>query len=95
MNNKLFVGNLPYTLSDSDLEQLFAQYGEVTSCKAAKDRETGRPRGFAFVEMSNQSEAEAAIKGLNGTQVAGRQISVAVSEPKPRAGAGGGYGRNR
>jgi RNA recognition motif-containing protein len=97
MNNKLFVGNLPYTLTDADLEQLFAQYGEVTSCKAAKDRDTGRPRGFAFVEMTSQSEAEAAIKGLNGTQVGGRQISVAVSEPKPRAtaGSGGGFNRNR
>jgi RNA recognition motif-containing protein len=84
MNNKLFVGNLPYSVSDQDLEEMFAKYGEVSSCKTAKDRETGRPRGFAFVEMGTQAGAEAAIKGLNGHDLGGRQMSVAISEPKPR-----------
>lgn len=90
MNNKLFVGNLAYGVTDADLLDLFAQYGEVSSCNVAKDRDTGRPRGFAFVEMGSQAQAEAAIKGLNGQQIDGRQISVAVSQPKPKGGAGGG-----
>lgn len=93
MNNKLFIGNLAYTVTDVDLKTLFSQFGDVTSCNVAKDRETGRPRGFAFVEMSSQAEAEAAIKGLNGQDVSGRPISVAVSEPKPRSFSGGN--RNR
>jgi RNA recognition motif-containing protein len=90
MNNKLFVGNLAYSINDDDLLQLFATYGEVTSCKIATDRETGRARGFAFVEMQSQAQAEAAIKGLNGREVSGRQISVNVSQPKaPRSSSGG------
>jgi RNA recognition motif-containing protein len=93
MNNKLFVGNLAYGISDVELQELFAKFGAVVSCSVAKDRDTGRARGFAFVEMESQAQAEAAIKGLNGQDVNGRQISVAVSEPKPRGGSGGG--RNR
>ena len=93
MNNKLFVGNLPYSVTDEQLRDLFAGYGEVTSCSVAKDRETGRARGFGFVEMQTQAEAEAAIKNLNGREVAGREISVAVSQPKPRTAGGGGRGR--
>lgn len=95
MNNKLFVGNLDYAVSDKDLLDLFTQYGEVSSCTVAKDRDTGRPRGFAFVEMQSQAQAEAAIKGLNGQQVGARQISVSVSQPKPRGGGFGGGNRNR
>ena len=90
MNNKLFVGNLDYTLKDADLEDLFAGYGSVTSCKIATDRDTGRARGFAFVEMETQAQAEAAIKGLNGREVGGRQIAVSVAQPKPNRGGGGG-----
>jgi cold-inducible RNA-binding protein len=93
MNNKLFVGNLSYGISDDELQELFAKFGTVVSCSVAKDRETGRARGFAFVEMESQAQAEAAIKGLNGYEVSGRQMSVAVSQPKPRGGGGGGGGR--
>lgn len=88
MNNKLFVGNLSYGVSDGSLNDLFAEYGTVGSCNVATDRQTGRSRGFGFVEMGNQAEAEAAIKGLHGREIDGRQISVAVSQPKPRATAG-------
>ncbi len=95
MNNKLFIGNLAYGISDADLQELFAQYGSVTSCSIAKDRDTGRPRGFGFVEMESQAQAEAAIKALNGFEVSGRQISVSVSQPKPRGGGGGGGGGRR
>lgn len=90
MNNKLFVGNLSFKLSEPELETLFGQYGTVVSCSIPTDRETGRKRGFAFIEMSNQAEAEAAIKGLNGKDIEGRQLSVSVSQPKPKGGGGGG-----
>jgi cold-inducible RNA-binding protein len=82
MNNKLFVGNLAYSITDATLTNLFVTYGEVVSCKIATDRETGRPRGFGFVEMETQAAAEAAIKGLDGHEVEGRAISVNVSQPK-------------
>ena len=86
MNNKLFVGNLSYNVSEDELRQIFSQYGEVTSVAIPKDRDTGRPRGFAFVEMQSQAAAEAAIKGLDGTPVAGREMKVGISQPKPRGG---------
>ena len=89
MNNKLFVGNLPFGISDAELQELFAGFGQVTSCKIATDRDTGKPRGFAFVEMESQAHAEAAIKGLNGYEIKGRQIAVNVSQPKPRSSGGG------
>ena len=88
MNNKLFVGNLSFKLSEPELESLFGQYGTVVSCSIPTDRESGRKRGFAFVEMSTQQEAEAAIQGLNGKDVEGRQLSVSVSQPKPKGGGG-------
>jgi RNA recognition motif-containing protein len=84
MNNKLFVGNLPFTVKDSDLQPLFEQYGEVVSCSVAMDRETGRPRGFGFVEMQTQAAAEDAIRGLNGRDMSGRQMSVSISLPRPQ-----------
>ena len=90
MNNKLFVGNLSFKLSEPELEELFAQFGTVVSCSIPTDRETGRKRGFAFIEMSSQAEAEAAIKGLNGKDVDGRQLAVSVSQPKPKGQGGGG-----
>lgn len=93
MNNKLFVGNLSFKTTQQDLEELFAQYGEVVSVAIPQDRETGRQRGFAFVEMANQENAEAAIKALNGRDLDGRQIAVNVSTPKPKNGGGGGRGR--
>lgn len=95
MNNKLFVGNLAFSLSESELEALFAEYGTVVSCAMPTDRDTGRKRGFAFIEMQDQSQAEAAISGLNGREVAGRALSVSLSQPKPKGGGGGGGGGRR
>ena len=92
MNNKLFVGNLSYGVSDTELRDLFEQHGTVSSISIPKDRDTGRPRGFAFVEMESQEQAETAIKELNGREVSGRQISVVVSQPKPKSG---GFAGNR
>ncbi len=93
VNNKLFVGNLSFKTTQQDLEELFAEYGEVISVAIPLDRDTGKQRGFAFVEMANQASAEAAIKGLNGRDVGGRQIAVNVSTPKPKTGGGGGRKR--
>lgn len=93
MQNKLFVRNISYKLTESELEGLFAPFGVVVSASIPKDRDTGRSRGFAFVEMKSQEEAEAAIKGLNNREVQGREIIVAFSESKPRSGGGGGGGR--
>lgn len=84
MNKKLFVGNLAFRVTDEDLSQMFSEFGQVSSCNVAKDRDTGRSRGFGFVEMQTVAEAEAAIKGMNGMDVEGRQLSVVISEPKPR-----------
>jgi cold-inducible RNA-binding protein len=88
MNNKLFVGNLSFKLSEQELESLFGEYGTVQSCSIPTDRDTGRKRGFAFVEMASQAEAEAAIKALNGRDVDGRPMAVSVSQPKPKGGGG-------
>ena len=95
-SNKLYVGGLPYSVSESDLNQLFSPHGTVESANVITDRSTGRSKGFGFVEMSSQSEAEAAMEALNGTDVEGRNITV--NEAKPREdrggsrGGGGGYG---
>ena len=91
MGNKLYVGNLPYQVRDSDLEQAFGQFGQVTSAKVMMERETGRSKGFGFVEMSSPAEAQAAIRGLNGQSLDGRAIVVNEARPK-EAGAGGGGG---
>jgi RNA recognition motif-containing protein len=91
-NNKLFVGNLPFKLSESDVSDLFGQYGEVVSCSMPTDRDTGRKRGFAFVEMKDDAQAEAAIQALNGRQIEGRALSVSISQPKQGGGGGGGGG---
>ena len=102
MGNKLYVGNLPYSVRDSDLEQAFGQFGSVTSAKVMMERDTGRSKGFGFVEMSNEAEAKAAIEGMNGQQVGGRGLVVNEARPMesrpPRTGGfgggggGGGYG---
>lgn len=84
MNNKLFVGNLSFAVTSEALSELFGQCGTVVSCNVATDRDTGRSRGFGFVEMQNQNDAEAAIKDLNGKELSGRQISVSISQPKPK-----------
>lgn len=90
MGKKLYVGNLSYSVTDSDLEQLFAQYGSVQSAQVIQDRETGRSKGFGFVEMSSDEEAQAATQGLNEQEHQGRPLSV--NEARPREERGGGRG---
>jgi cold-inducible RNA-binding protein len=101
MGNKLYVGNLPYQVRDSDLEQAFSQFGQVTSAKVMMERETGRSKGFGFVEMGSDAEAQAAITGMNGQPMGGRSVVVNEARPmenRPRSGGfgggggGGGYG---
>jgi RNA recognition motif-containing protein len=87
----IYVGNLSWNLKDQDLSNLFAQHGEVTSAKIVTDKFTGRSKGFGFVEMANDAEAQAAIAALNGTDVGGRSIVVNESRPKPEGGGGGGF----
>jgi len=97
MGNKLYVGNLPYSVRDGDLEQSFGQFGTVTSAKVMMERDTGRSKGFGFVEMGSDTEAQAAITGMNGAPLGGRSLVVNEARPmEPRAprsgGGGGGYG---
>ena len=95
MGSKLYVGNLSYNTTSSDLEQLFAQHGSVTSAEVIQDRETGRSKGFGFVQMGNDDEAQAAIAALNGQQHDGRNLTVNEAKPRedrPRGGGGGGGG---
>lgn len=92
MGNKLYVGNLAYSVRDENLQQRFAEYGTVTSAKVMMDRETGRSKGFGFVEMSSPAEAEASIRGLNGQSLDGRAIVVNEARPKEAGAGGGGYG---
>jgi len=101
MGNKLYVGNLPYSYRDSDMEQAFSQFGTVSSAKVMMERDTGRSKGFGFVEMGSEAEAQAAIQGMNGQQVGGRGLVVNEARPMesrpPRSGGfggggGGGYG---
>jgi RNA recognition motif-containing protein len=93
MGNKIYVGNLSYDTQDSDLQQLFAQYGTVTSARVVTDRDTGRSKGFGFVEMGSDAEAEAAISALNGQEVGGRALTVNEARPKESSGGGrGGFG---
>ena len=84
----IFVGNLSFDTTERDLEAAFAAYGAVTSARIATDRETNRPRGFGFVEMANQAEAQAAIGGLNGSQLQGRTLTVNESKPREDRGQG-------
>ena len=93
MGNKLYVGNLAYSISEKELEQLFSQYGTVQSAKIITDRDTGQPKGFAFVEMGSDGEAKAAISGLDGKEVGGRAIKVNEARPKEDRGGFGGGGR--
>ena len=94
MGKKLYVGNLAYGVTDSQLEQLFAAHGAVQSAQVIMDRDTGRSKGFGFVEMSNSAEAEAAISALNGVEKDGRAMTVNEARPKAEGGGGGG-GRGR
>ncbi|GAB4396592.1 MAG: hypothetical protein OHK0048_01850 [Rhodoferax sp.] len=97
MGNKLYVGNLPYSFRDDDLHQAFSQHGNVTSAKVMMERDTGRSKGFGFVEMADDAQAQAAINAMNGQQVGGRGLVVNEARPmEPRAPrSGGGYGGNR
>ena len=100
MGNKLYVGNLPYSFRDNDLEQAFGQFGQVTSARVMMERDTGRSKGFGFVEMGSAAEAQAAIEGMNGHQTGGRALVVNEARPmeqRPRGfggngGGGGGFG---
>src|SRR5687768_15357431 len=95
MGKKLYVGNLSYSVDSSELEQLFGQHGQVTSAQVINDRETGRSKGFCFVEMANDDEAEAAIAALNGQQHGGRTLTVNEAKPREDRGGGGGGGGYR
>jgi hypothetical protein len=95
MGNKLYVGNLPYSVRDSDLEQSFGQFGSVSSAKVMMERDTGRSKGFGFVEMGSDAEALAAIEGMNGAPLGGRSLVVNEArpmEPRPPRSGGGGFG---
>jgi hypothetical protein len=95
MGNKLYVGNLPYAFRDNDLQQAFSQYGNVSSAKVMMERDTGRSKGFGFVEMGDDAQAQAAIAGMNGQQFGGRGLVVNEArpmEPRPPRSGGGGYG---
>jgi RNA recognition motif-containing protein len=93
VGKKLYVGNLTYRVSSSDLEQLFSQFGSVESAEVISDRDTGRSKGFGFVEMSNDNEARAAIDALHDQEHDGRRLTVNEARPRePRAGGGGGGG---
>ena len=94
MAKRIYVGGLPYNTSDQDLQTLFANSGTVTSVSVITDRYSGESKGFGFVEMSSDSEAESAIKNLNGTSMGGRTLTVNEAKPREeRSGGGGGYGR--
>jgi hypothetical protein len=104
MGNKLYVGNLPYTVRDEDLQQSFSAYGSVNSAKVMMERDTGRSKGFGFVEMGSDAEAQAAVEGMNGQSLGGRSLVVNEARPMearpprtggfggPRGGGGGGGG---
>jgi RNA recognition motif-containing protein len=99
VGSKLYVGNLVYSMTDSDLEKMFAEFGSVQSAQVIMDRDTGRSKGFGFVEMSNGTEATAAINAMNGKEIEGRKLTVNEARPKEdrggRGGGGGGGGGGR
>ena len=95
MGKKLYVGNLPYSVRDGDLEQAFGQFGSVTSAKVMMERDTGRSKGFGFVEMGSDDEAQSAINGMNGQPLGGRSVVVNEARPmeeRPPRSGGGGFG---
>jgi len=96
MGNKLYVGNLPYSVRDGDLNQAFSSYGSVTSAKVMMERDTGRSKGFGFVEMASDAEAQAAITGMHGKDMGGRNLVVNEARPlEPRPPRTGGFGGPR
>jgi cold-inducible RNA-binding protein len=95
MGNRLYVGNLSYGTSDDSLRQLFEAHGSVTSAQVIMDRETGRSKGFGFVEMGSDQQAQAAIAALNGQEIDGRNLTVNEARPREGGGGRGGYGGGR
>ena len=95
MGKKLYVGNLPYSASDSALQELFSQAGKVESVKIITDRSTGLAKGFCFIEMTNDQEATEAIKKFNGMEFEGRTLTVAEARPQSPRQGGGGFRRNQ
>ena len=96
MGNRLYVGNLAYSVTDDTLERAFGAYGSVTSAKVMMDRDSGRSKGFGFVEMATHEQAQAAIRAMNGTPIDGRSVTVNEAKPREdRSGGGGGYGGGR
>ncbi len=104
MGKRLYIGNLSYTISSSDLERMLSEHGTVESAEVISDRSTGRSKGFGFVEMASDSEADAAIEALNGQEQGGRTLTVNEARPREQRGGGGGggggggrggYGRDR
>lgn len=92
MGTKLYVGNLSYNTTSQSLQQVFGEHGEVRSAEVVMDRETGRSKGFGFVEMGSDQDAQAAISALNGAEVDGRSLTVNEARPRESRGGGGGYG---
>ena len=92
---KIYIGNMSYETTEDNIRQAFESFGEVTSVNVITDRETGRPKGFGFVEMSSDTEGQAAIDGLNSTDMNGRTVSVNVARPRVERGGGGGGGGGR
>jgi RNA recognition motif-containing protein len=92
VGKKLYVGNLTYSVTDSQLEQLFSQFGTVQSAQVIQDRATGRSKGFGFVEMDSEAQAQAAIEGLHDQEHDGRRLTVNEAKPREDRGGGGGYG---
>lgn len=96
MGNKLYVGNLPYSVRDEDLQQAFGEFGQVSSAKVMMERDTGRSKGFGFVEMGSDAEAQQAINGMNGQSLGGRSLVVNEARPmEPRPPRTGGFGGGR
>lgn len=95
MGKKLYVGNLTYKVNETDLEQLFSQFGTVQSAQVIQDRDSGRSKGFGFVEMDTEAQAQAAIEGLHEREHDGRRLTVNEAKPREDRGGGGGYGGGR
>ena len=95
MGTRLYVGNLSYSVDNAQLEEMFSKYGQVRSAEVIQDRDTGRSKGFGFVEMSDDNAAREATEGLNGRELDGRPLTVNEARPKESRGGGGGYGGGR
>jgi RNA recognition motif-containing protein len=95
VGNRLYVGNLAYSVTDDSLQRAFGAYGSVSSAKVMMDRDSGQSKGFGFVEMATDEQAQAAIRGMNGTSLDGRALTVNEARPREDRGGGGGYGGGR